>query len=365
MTSPCTRLKSTPEAYKLCRNLVYRIGWPTAPKRVPVRKLVQKYDTGVPYIKFNHITKTKPNANPTLSIVPGTKGDGKLQVGELLAHSKKMPWDLGKFAPKIKISVKKIEKGLIQAGYRKNTKAYNTALARKLIAFVVRKKSKGGLGIKPLSISADALKHEHSFVEILSSKNREAHCRELCYIFYHMFKMAGLKPSFRLVYKDWLNITSLGHVCIGIQLDPAKPKAVTLVDLTEKKKMWFNTPHKITVRIPHNTMLGLYYNNKACVLYMKSRNLEKIPGQMVKKIKALFTKGFACDTRNPILWYNFAIYYRFIETNNQQRDLYLKGTLKLYPTYSHALTLKALIHARKHPSSAKRNTARQLPGLYE
>jgi len=396
MTKPCARLSSSnTEAYKLCRFLVHKRTTDGKPlQQATIKTVIQQIDKGVPYIRFRHVTSDK--ARPRRAIGTETKGNGLLESGEVYAHvlrllendhagkltslwkhvagikSFRPPWILDDFDPKtshdkklvlaMKAEITKIKAELVCAKLTPNTVTFNTALAKKLIAFVVRTKSKGGLGVTPLSIDPTDFERERSALAVLATKDRKAHCTELNYIFYPLFLMAGLKPTFRLVYKDQWDIVSLSHVCMGIQLDPAKPNAVTLVDLTNTSKAkWFNTSHKVTLAMPRTMTLSIYYSNLGIALDQKANELMKIPQKIKQKIKTLYLKGYAYDPLNPILSHNLANYYRLTVTDKRLRDRYLKGALTLYPNYEDALTLQKFI---KNPNAPVRRPT-SLRGLYE
>ena len=367
MTPPTYRLAATDAASRKLYNFFTRT------KRLSASAL----DKGIPYINFK-------NTTPKISTVARTKGNKRIERGELLARALKLldaernstsasvvsrttlsylvsrtaflsdlrvPWIIddfnahttkdAKLVKKIRLAISTIKTKLVQKRLRPNTKAYNLALTKALVAWVVRPKNQDGLGIAPNRISPSDVEQERGALAVLTTPKPKAHCTELNYIFYPIFRMAGLKPRFLMVYKNQWDITSITHVCVGVHLDPAKPNVITPIDLTQtSRSKWISTPHKKVIPLPHLTMLAYYYNNKAAALYRKNENLFTIPRRIIQKIKTLFTKGLTYDKRHPLLHYNMANYYRLITPDKVKANTFVTSALALYPKYGDALTLR-------------------------
>lgn len=374
MSSPCTRLQSSPEAHRLCRILIHK-------KHIPVATL----DRGVPYIKFSHITASNYAANPMPALVAGTNGNRRLEAEEIYTFALRLlekenrggqprsrtslsryistvksfrpPWIMNDFNPRtnndkawtinVARKIQRIRRILTRKGLRPNTYQFNLNMARLLVNWVTTPRRLGGLGIKPVSISPLNVRQERTVLELLSSKNAYTHCTELCYILYPLFKMAGLNPTFILVYKDLYNVTSLSHVCIGIRLHPSKPRAITPIDLTARRSHWINTPHKSIVPISSQTMLGLYFNNRAVSLHKQHQHAQKVSRRISTRIKGLFMKGLGYNQRNPLLLYNLAYYYFSLENAPSRIKHYIQAALALYPRYPQVLRLRMLTTTRR------------------
>lgn len=362
MPTPCLHLKPNPEAHKLCRFFVHK-------KHVPIAKM----DTGVPYIDFRNIRSIYSKSDPKLSMVKGTRGNKKLEAGEIYKYALKLieqenalgnnrtpshkslsffltklksfrpPWILNDFNPqtkhddatilKIKKAISKISGRLISKGYRKNTRTYNTALAKALIAFMVKSKRQGGLGIKPVFIEPNKVKQERNALQAILSQKLRAHCTETMYVLYEIFRLAGLKPEFLLVFRDSTHEISLKHVCVGIRLDPQKPNRTTTIDLTYPiPKLRFNTPHMTTIPMPLNMVMGAFHNNKGSALF-NTKLAQKLSLQEKLKMKTAFAKSLAYDKNFPLFQLNMALYYSAHEFNSSKTKKHLDTAIKLYPIY--------------------------------
>jgi hypothetical protein len=382
MTPQCRIAPKTSEAQELCKFFISK------------KKLTKKQlDRGVQAINFRlttpkvSIAKDKTNKS--------TANNNRYELGELTERALKLiekehapnayhrysknslsslisskkhlgnirpPWIIDDFngnTNKDKKIAKKVIKEIATIkvgikGLRSGTKAYNVELTKRLIKWLVQPKNKGGLGITPSLIFSDQVENERTNLELLQAQKPKAHCTELCYLLYEIFRLAGLNAGFYLVYKNETGVQSITHVCVGLKLDP-RSNAVTLVDPTRSSpKKWFNTPHKMAIPLSHSAMIGTYFSNKGIALYHQNELKINIPQKTVNQIGSFLGMGKKYNPFDPLMSYNLFSHHKNVQPDKRKALQYLNDSLALYPKFIDALKQKAkLLKKVSKPRSSK------------
>lgn len=369
MSTACRQLAAGSDPRKRCEFLVKK-------KRVSVAAI----DTGAPFVDFNKVVTQSATHIPEFGIASGTRRNKLLESREVDEYTLKIlekehtyrrkvrygrlsltrfvrgmkqfspPWLLDDFntqttsdavrARNVRKSIDAIKSALVRKGFRTGTKIYNTKLVHALIAWVVRAKRKGGLGIIPVNISPLLVKQERTVLQILASTNPRVHCTEVSYLLYEVFRIAGLKPAFLLVHRKYDGTESLTHYCVSVRLDPARSKTLTVIDPTHpQRNKWVGTPHKAVVRLPRATMLGVYHNNRASSKFNHAKPY-KMNAPTKHFIGASLKRAMAYGNTYPMFSYNRAVYFMRAMGNAKSAKTYLEASLKAFPNFGNALGLK-------------------------
>lgn len=346
MTTPCSFLKSDPTAHALCK--IYNPASVLKQKsRCPVNKA-----TRLGTVSFMATSGPMLAPKSFFGISLWNRRPSPVKTSPVKTSKNPKPWEIQNPAlrRRLKSGVKYLVRKLKRKRRWKTKKAFNTALAREIIIWVTLSKHRGGLGLRPLSITEDKVWRQRTAEQVLLAKTQSCpkkkkkkpcgeHCVELNNVFYPIFKMAGLKPKHLFVFKHASGKVSLDHVCIGIQVDPSQPNDITQIDLSLKRTKWLGKFHKVAFPITSATMMSIHLSNKAVTLYRKHKSSKPFPQKIAQEMRTYFAKALRWDAKNPQLLYVLASYHLLVEYDENNSVLCLNEALKSHPTYKEARDL--------------------------